>query len=178
MKHLRVCTLLIFSVLAGLSTAASAEVKNKAAAKNRTSAAQQSLLVELTGKDVSKENDMSLYAEMVSAYQRNDEISFKSRLQSMLERFPNSIYADNALFLAGRFAVDNKNYPQAIKYFSRVEKEYPRSSSVAAARYAKAMTYKRMNLPEFAKASLKDVRARYPGSPESFRADTELQLTK
>lgn len=139
---------------------------------------EAALLVELTGKDISKENDMALYAEMVGASERNDEIAFKSRLQSLLTRFPQSAYADNALYLAGRRASENGNYAQAIKYFSRLEKEYPKSSKVTAAKFAKAMTYKKMNLPEYAVRSLKEVRARYPGSPESFRADSELKIIK
>ncbi len=129
---------------------------------------QQALLVELTGKDVSKESDITLYAEMVGAYQHDDEIAFKSRLQSLMTRFPQSSYADNALFLAGRMAVDHSNYAEAVKYFARVEKDYPRSNKVVAAKFAKAMTYKKMNLGEFAMRNLKEVRDRYPGSPEFF----------
>ncbi len=139
---------------------------------------QRALLVELTGKDISKENDMTLYAEMIGAFQNNDEIAFKSRLQSMLSRFPNSPYADNALFLAGRMAVDNNDYAQAVKYFSKIEKSHAKGSKVAAAKFAKGMTYKKMNLPEFAARSLKEVRAQFPGSPESFRADAELKIIK
>lgn len=139
---------------------------------------QQNLLVELTGKDISKENDITLYAEMVSAYQRDDEIAFKSRLQSLLTRFPQSSYADNALFLAGRMAVDHNNYAEALKYFSQLEKQFPRSNKLGAAQFAKAMTYKKMNLPEFAKSNLQKVRVKFPGSPESFRADAELKILK
>lgn len=138
----------------------------------------EALLVELTGKDISKESDIDLYAEMVSAFHANDEIGFKSRLQSMLTRFPKSPYADNALYLAGRMAVEHGNFAQGIKYFSKIEKEYPRSNKLAAAKFAKAMTYKRMNLPEFAEKGLKEVRAKFPGSPESFRANAELKVIR
>ncbi|HWU42626.1 MAG TPA: hypothetical protein VN132_04275, partial [Bdellovibrio sp.] len=80
--------------------------------------------------------------------------------------------------LAGRLAVDHGNYPEAIRYFSRVEKEYPRSDKITAAKFAKAMTYKKINLGEFAKQALLEVRSQYPGSPESFRADAELKMIK
>ena len=139
---------------------------------------QAALLVELTGKDISKESDMTLYSEMVTAHEKNDEIGFKSRLQSLLSRFPQSAYADNALFLAGRRAVDNGNYAEAIRYFGRIEREYPRSNRIVAARFAKAMTYKKMNLPEFAKRNLADLKKRFPGSPESFRAEAELKMMR
>ncbi|WP_413942914.1 tetratricopeptide repeat protein [Bdellovibrio sp. HCB-162] len=175
MKQLR---LLAATVL--LSVPMSVLAKSAAQAHQQSSKdlSQQSLLVELTGKDISKENDITLYAEMVSAYQSDDEIAFKSRLQSLLARFPQSAYADNALFLAGRMAVDHNNYAEAIKYFARLEKEYPRSNKLGAAKFAKAMTYKKMNLPEFAKRNLQEVRVKFPGSPESFRADAELKMFK
>ncbi|WP_347358317.1 tetratricopeptide repeat protein [Bdellovibrio sp.] len=175
MKQLRLLAATVLLSLPLASTAKTVEASSKA--KNRD-VAQEALLVELTGKDLSKESDITLYAEMVSAYDGNDEIALKSRLQSLLGRFPQSAYADNALFLAGRMAVDNSNYAQAIKYFSQIEKQYPRSNKVAAAKYAKAMTYKKMNLPEFSRKALAEVRSKYPGSPESFRADAELKVLK
>ncbi|UOF01652.1 tetratricopeptide repeat protein [Bdellovibrio reynosensis] len=175
MKQLR---LLAATVL--LSVPMSAFAKNSALSKASPAKdlQQEALLVELTGKDFTKENDINLYAEMVSAYQNDDEIGFKSRLQSLLSRFPQSSYADNALFLAGRMAVDHNNYAEAVKYFTEIEKKYSSSNKVVAAKFAKAMTYKKMNLPNFAMNTLKEVRAKYPGSPESFRADAELKLMK
>lgn len=169
--------LLAAAILIGVSTGAFAKPnpKSKLSAKELN---RHALLVELTGKDVSKENDIAMYAEMVSSYQRDDEIGLKSRLQSLLARFPQSSYADNALFLAGRMAVDHNNYAEAIKYFAKIEKSYPRSNKVVAAKFAKAMTYKRMNLPEFAMRNLKEVRTKYAGSPESFRANVELKMLK
>jgi TolA-binding protein len=174
MKQLRRLAATVF-ITVPLSTTAFAKPMPKKPVKDST---QQALLVELTGKDISKENDITLYAEMVGAYEKNDEIAFKSRLQSMMSRFPQSSYADNALFLAGRMAVDNNDYAQAIKYFSEIEKKYGKSNKAAAAKFAKGMTYKKMHLPEFAVRSLKEVRSRYPGSPESFRADAELKIIK
>ena len=143
---------------------------------NSKDLSSQALLVELTGHDVSKENDIGMYAQMVSSFQKDDEIGLKSRLQSLLERFPQSPYADNALYLAGRMAVDHKDYAEAIRYFSQVERDYPKSNKVAAAKFAKAMTYKAMNLPELSVQVLKSVRAQYVGSPESFRANAELKI--
>lgn len=175
MKQLR---LLAATLLLSLPLSLSAKPSPSKNKPSEMDLSKNSLLVELTGKDISKESDMDLYAEMVGAYNRNDEIALMSRLQSMLSRFPRSSYADNALFLAGRMSVDNANYAQAIKYFARIEKDYPRSNKMVAAKFAKAMTYKKMNLPEFALNSLKEVRAKYPGSPESFRADAELKVLR
>ncbi|MGZ3769491.1 MAG: tetratricopeptide repeat protein [Bdellovibrio sp.] len=175
MKQLR---LLAATLLLSIHSGSYAQIKTFLKEPSAKDLSQQSLLIELTGKDVSKESDITLYAEMVSASQEDNEIAFKSRLQNMMKRFPNSPYADNALFLAGRMAVDHGNYAEAIRYFGQIEKNYPNSNRIVSAKYAKAMTYKRMNLPEFAERSLQEVRAKYPGSPESFRADAELKLLK
>lgn len=175
MKQLRLLAATVLLSVNGGSFAKATTVSKNQISKELT---PQSLLVELTGKDISKENDIALYAEMVSASQGDNEIAFKSRLQGMLKRFPNSPYADNALFLAGRFAVDHGNFAEAIRYFGQIEKKYPNSNRIVSAKYAKAMTYKRMKLPEFAVRTLQEVRTKYPGSPESFRADAELKILK
>lgn len=175
MKQLRLLAATVFVSLPLMANSKSSNMSSRSSVKE---AKEQQLLIELTGKDVSKESDMKLYAEMVGAYEADDEIAFKSRLQSLITRFPSSSYADNALYLAGRLAVTHKNYPEAIRYFSRVEKEYPTSDKVSAAAFVKAMTYKKMNLGEFARKVLIDVRSKYPGSPESFRADAEIKMLK
>lgn len=175
MKQLR---LIAATVLLSVPFAVSATPNQSKVKASNQRMDKQALLIELTGKDLSKENDVALYAQMVSAYQANDEIGFKSRLQSLLSRFPKSPYADNALFLAGRMAVSQKNYAQAIRYFGEIEKKYPHSNKIVSAKFAKAMTYKKMNLPEFAQKTLSEVKVKFPGSPESFRADAELKILK
>lgn len=175
MKQLRLLAATVLLSVPGGLYAMPNSLSNNRVAKELS---QQSLLVELTGKDISKENDIALYAEMVGSFQSDNGIAFKSRLKSMLKRFPQSAYADNALLLAGRMAVDHRNYAEAIRYFGQIEKEYPNSNKIVSAKFAKAMTYKRMNLPDFAVRSLQEVRAKYPGSPESFRADAELKMLK
>ncbi|MBK9323558.1 MAG: tetratricopeptide repeat protein [Bdellovibrionaceae bacterium] len=138
----------------------------------------EALMIELTGKDPSKIDETTLYSELVAAFRRNDEIGFKSRLQTFLSKFAASSYADNTLYLAGRMALDNKNYAEAIKYFQKVITQYPRSNKVVAARLAKGVAYRKMNLAPQAKYVFQELKKKYPGSPESFRAENELKLIK
>ncbi len=149
-----------------------------ATSQHKTDSRKDALLVELTGKDPARLMDTELYSEIVGAYQADDELALKSRLQSFLARFPQSAFADNALYLAGRMALDHKNYAEAVKFFSQVTDKYPNSEKVAAAQFAKGMAYKKMNLKDIAKNVLSSVRTKYPGSPESFRAENELKLIK
>ncbi|MBC7370223.1 MAG: tetratricopeptide repeat protein [Bdellovibrionaceae bacterium] len=147
-------------------------------AATKKSAAKDALMIELTGKDPSKIDETALYSEIVSAYRKNDEIGFKSRLQTFMTRFSQSSYADNVLYLAGRMAFDNKNYPESIRYYQRVITQYPRSNKVVAARLGKGVAYKKMNLSPQASFVFRDLRKKYPGSPEAFRAENELKIIK
>ncbi|HEY8269998.1 MAG TPA: tetratricopeptide repeat protein, partial [Pseudobdellovibrionaceae bacterium] len=97
---------------------------------------------------------------------------------TFITRFPSSPYADNVLYLAGRRAFSAKNYAEAIKYYQKVITQYSRSNKAVAAKFAKAVTYKKMNLEPQAEGVLNDLRRRYPGSPEAFRAENELKLMR
>lgn len=169
---------LFFTIFLSLSVSSLSHAAPSKSKKTVDPLSKEALMVELTGKDVKKKNDISLYADMVSAYDAGNLIAFKNSLEVLLSRFPTSPYADNALYLAGSMSVNKGNYADAIRYFSEIEKKYPRSNKVVSAKFAKAMTYKVMNLPQYAKKNLRDLIKKYPGSPESFRASTELKVLK
>lgn len=170
---MRQCFVLTVTFVLSLFT-----IESLAAKRGMDSLSKESLMIELTGKDVSKIDEATLYAEIFGAYRSNNEIGFKSRLQTFITRFPASPYADNVLYLAGRRAFSAKNYAEAIKYYQKVITQYPRSNKVVAARFAKGIAYKKMNLQPQAQGVLQDLRKRYPGSPESFRAENELKLMR
>ncbi len=135
------------------------------------------LMKELMGPTKGKD-DLTLYSEIVAFYQSNDQRRLKHRLQSLMSQFPQSHFIDNALYLAGRQSMENRNYPEAIKYFQKVIKDYPQSNRMVSAEFAKAMTYKKMNLVPQSKSVLKDIKKRFPGSPESYRAESEMKLAR
>lgn len=183
MKHLGVSflTSLFISVLASGSAhaAKSGSVNHKdgalaAAAYHQSK--KEALLVELTGKDIKRQSDVELYAELIEAHHNDDEIGFKSRLQNILSLHKQSAFADNALYLAAQRAMDQKDFAGAIRFLGKIEKNYPRSNKLVSAKFLKAQCYKAMNLLSQAKQAYVDVRVRFPGSPESFRAATELKI--
>ncbi len=124
------------------------------------------------------DRETKLYEELVRAYERNDELTFQSRLQGMISSFPRSLLADDALYLAGMMSFSNRQYARAIKYFARILTEYPRSNRARAALFAKAAAYRKMNLQPQAVGVFKEVKSTYPGSPEAKRADVELRIIK
>ena len=73
-------------------------------------------------------------------------------------------------------ALQNRSYPEALRDFQKISKNYPNSNKAVSAQFSKAITYKRLNLPAESKRVFKEVMAKYPGSPESFRAEAELKL--
>lgn len=135
---------------------------------------KKELLIELTGKDSLKVSETKLYGDIVIAYQRNDEIALISKVEAMMTRFPNGRFTDNAIYLAGKFQLENRNYAKALKYFNKIFKSYPMSDRVVAAQYAKGVTYKQIRLNKMAKQTFLDLRKKYPGSPEFFLAEAEI----
>lgn len=168
MKRLRVSVLLVLFFSISSSASLSTDPLSK-----------EELMKELMGGPSAKSSDdMAVYSEIVGFYQTNNPIKLRSRLQSLTKKFPSSNYIDNALYLAGRQSMENQNYPEALRYFQKIISQYPQSNRVVAAQFAKAMTYKKMNLNPQAKKVLGEIRHRFPGSPESFRAESELKLVK
>lgn len=167
----------LFAVFLALVVSVCVATHSQAAKNSKESLSREDLMNELMGGSKSKD-DISLYSELVAFYQSNDQRKFKHRLNTLLSQFPQSQFADNALYLAGRQSMENHNYPEAIKYFQKVIKDYPNSNRVVSAQFAKAMTYKKMNLSAQSKNVLRDIQKKYPGSPESYRAESEMKLVR
>lgn len=122
--------------------------------------------------------ERKLYDELTRAYERNDELTFNSRLQGMMTRFPRSLLADDSLYLAGMMNFSNRQYAKAIKNFGKILSEYPRSNRARAALFAKAAAYRKMNLQPQAVSVFNAVKKTFPGSPEAKRADVELRIVR
>jgi TolA-binding protein len=97
-------------------------------------------------------------------------------VQTFLNKYPRSHFADNVLYLQGQLALQNKNYAEALRNFQKITKLYPHGNKAVSAQFSKAMTYKRLNLTAEVRRVLKELRVKYPGSPEYFRAEAELKL--
>lgn len=170
MRHFLIgTTVVLYSFCAG--------AKSEPAKKNSALSSHRSELIkELTGRDETRMSDLDVYSELVAAYQARDRAKIDRRLRQLLVRYPQSPFADNGLYLAGLAAVEDKRYADALKFFQRVQDEYPTGNKAVSAHFAKAMAYKMMNLDVQAKRTLQEVITKYPGSPESFRADNEMRL--
>lgn len=143
-----------------------------------TARAEAQLYNELTGKDYGRMGEMDLYSEILTSYQSQNEPEFSAMLNVFLQKHSQSIYADNALYLAGKMALEKKQYGKAVHYFQRVQDQFPRSNKVVSAAFGKGIAYKKMNLERLALKMFEEVKRKYPGSPESFRAGNEVKLIR
>lgn len=149
---------------------------NAALEKKPLSQDDEKLFIELTGKDYSKMSESSLYAELLAAYQSQNEVQFHSQLEVFMKKYRKSLHSDNVLYLAGKMALEKKNYAKAVFYFERVAKSYPASNKVVASQFAKGIAYKNMKLGTMANRVFSQITKQYPGSPESFRAEMEMKM--
>lgn len=136
------------------------------------------LLSELTGRKVTFKTDKELYAELTAAYKNHKTDQMRMLVKEFEVKYPRSELMDNAWYTMGLASMENSDYNDALVYFQRIEKQAPQSDRAGPARLAKAIMYKRMNLLEVAEQNLRIIKKRYPGSPESARADMELKLIK
>lgn len=134
------------------------------------------LKAELTGKDLNKMNDDQLYTEILSQYQRGDTAAMKKALNIIVKKHKGSPHADNALYIVGYNALEKGKFAEGLHYFQRLLKDYPGSDKAVSAEFAKGVAYRNMKLTNLAQKTFFKVRKKYPGSPESFRAENELKL--
>lgn len=160
---------LILGVFGALTSAA---VVNKTRTNN-----YDDLVKELEGIKDSK-SDLEYYSEIISDYQAGKYRNLSIRLKGFAKKFPKSPFIDNAYYLAGKMALEEKNYKDSVSYFQRVISEFPMSNKVVAAKFGKAMAYRSMNLNNQSLAIFNEIRRKHPQSPEYFRAETEMKLVR
>lgn len=123
-----------------------------------------------------KTGEHFLYSKILETYRSRNEDEMQKTLQLLLKTYPESVFADNALYMSGLMAFESGNTTLAQKQFERLLKEYPRSNKAVAALFAKASIEKRQGRTATAKRGFMRVRDLYPGSPEAARVATELKL--
>jgi TolA-binding protein len=147
------------------------------AAPNRAPLPQPvDLKTELTGIDYRKMTEDNLYIEVLNRYQANKTVQLEQIGRIFLSRFPTSAYADNVLYLMGYSFLENKKYSDALRHFESLTRKYPNSNKAVSAEFAKGTAYKRMRLKKQAQITFLKLRKKYPGSPEFYRAESELKI--
>ncbi|MGE0762015.1 MAG: outer membrane protein assembly factor BamD [Bdellovibrionales bacterium] len=122
------------------------------------------------------EGEKAIYLRLVEAYRKADVNETYKFRDLMLKNYPKSIYADNALYLAGLLDYQRGRIAEAVQNFGELSRRYPAGNKRPAALYAKSIAYNKLNLPHLSKQILEEITRLYPGSPESQRAWMDLRL--
>lgn len=140
-------------------------------------------LARLSGKEkVKAQNNKGstdekfVYSSLIEAYQRGLLSKASQLQQTLVKEHPQSVYSDNAYYLLGLLHFEKGYYSQAMKLFNDLLDKYPMGNKRAAALYAKAATYRRLNLAKFEQDLLKQIIKLYPGSVEAKRSVMDLAL--
>lgn len=120
--------------------------------------------------------EQHLYSKILSLHRKRELAEMTVAVQLFLKTYPDSIFADNAIYAAGQLAFERGDHAQALKHMDRLLKEYPRSNKAVSAMFAKAAIESRQAKRTSAIRNFKKILEQFPGSPESARAAVELKL--
>lgn len=123
-------------------------------------------------------NEESLYSEVIRAYQMRQIDAVDHYADAFLERYPQSVFADKALYLRGQIHLVMGFPNDALRDFERLTSEYPTRNKYVAALFGKGVCYRKLQLFEYAEKVMDDVRRDYPGSPEFYKTELEKRLIK
>ena len=115
-----------------------------------------------------------LYKDAFNAMESGDFEKAKNLFQQIVEQYPDSDLADNALYWIGEIYYSHNDYETAAKYFQDVIDKYPNGNKVPAAMLKLALCYKGMGDIRKAKEILREVINKYPGTPEANIAKVKL----
>jgi TolA-binding protein len=123
-----------------------------------------------------KTGEHFLYSKILETYRVRNVAEMEKATELLIKTYPDSVFADNSLYISGLLAFEANDMSRAEKYMERVIREYPRGNKVAAALFAKASVEKRQRKYDVARRTFHQILVSYPGSPEAARVATELKL--
>jgi len=93
-----------------------------------------------------------------------------AELQSLLKKYPNSIYAEEAQYEIAVTQLQMENYDQAITGFNRFIADHPQSDKVPSSKLQIGLVYSNTDRNAEALAAFQGVVKDYPGTDESIEA--------
>lgn len=127
-------------------------------------------------EELPQTGEQRLYSKVLESYRIHNGAELQKAVKILLKTYPDSVYADNALYLAGLLALEANDLARSGAFMDRVLREYPKGNKVVSALFAKAMIEKRGRNYGKAKSLLQTIRKLYPGSPEALRVGMEEKI--
>ena len=115
-----------------------------------------------------------LYRQAFNAMEAGDFEKAENLFQQLVQQYPDSDLADNALYWIGEIYYSHNDYETAAKYFQQVIDKYTTGNKVPAAMLKLALSYRGMGNLQKAKELLKEVIDKFPGTPEAGIAKVKL----
>ncbi|REK05041.1 MAG: outer membrane protein assembly factor BamD [Bacteroidetes bacterium] len=102
----------------------------------------------------------------------NDKVA---TLQKLFDKYPKSVYYDDALYEAGSASMIAGNNAQALTYYRKVITDFPGGSYVKKAELGEALVYYNNNEDDKALAAYQNIVKKYPNTPESREALAQIR---
>ncbi|WP_457754892.1 tol-pal system protein YbgF [Thermovibrio ammonificans] len=115
-----------------------------------------------------------LYRQAFDAMEAGNFDKAQQLFEQLVQQYPDSDLADNALYWIGEIYYSHNDYQTAANYFQQVIDKYPNGNKVPAAMLKLALCYRGMGNTQKAKEILKEVIDKYPGTPEASIAKVKL----
>lgn len=119
--------------------------------------------------------DYPLYRSALAQGLSNRYEEKVSTLNTLLEKYPNSTYAEKAFYEMGRAYLELEQPTEAITTFDRLTVRFPKSALTRRATTEKAMVYNSIGERDKAIDTYKDIIERYPHSDEAQVAFQDLK---
>ena len=116
-----------------------------------------------------------LYSKILDTYRTRSTEALQKTLQMLLKTYPDSIFADNGLYLAGLLAFEAGKLGQAKFYMDQLVRDYPTGNKVVSALFMEAMIEKQSKNFGRAKLMFERVAKLFPGSPEAAKVNSEIK---
>lgn len=123
------------------------------------------------------DRDYALYQKgLILTYQEKD-VEAKAQFDKVITQFPTSRYADDALFQSANIDLARANYQAAIRAYTRLIKEKPRSYLIPPALLKRGLAYNNIQVYEEAIRDYKRILSEYSDTPAAKDALLGLQTT-
>ncbi|MDZ7898841.1 MAG: tetratricopeptide repeat protein [Arcicella sp.] len=119
--------------------------------------------------------DYATYQKGLVLILKNDAKSAKTAFQSVQQKFPSSLYVDNALYQEANIDFTAGQYIPAITGFTKLLNDKPQSKLAPAALLKRGVAFQNTTNHEGAIADYKNILKNYPNEPQSKDALAGLQ---
>ena len=142
---------------------------------NAPANASQPAAASSSGGNANPAGAQAAYDAAFGAIRGGDYVKASRGFRDFLQQYPDSNLAPNAYYWLGESYYATSNYPVALEAFQRLVSRYPQSDKAPDGLLKVAYTQIELKQNDAAKATLKSVPVKYPGSKAASLAQDRLR---